>query len=96
MRMKSKMLVLGAVLLMAWMGTALAMEGGNLKGKITKIDGAMVTVESADGKSKTVHVDPASTKKEGELKVGVNVTADVTEKGHANWITVEKAAEPKK
>jgi hypothetical protein len=86
--MKRTLLALGAVVVMAWFGVALAGTEGNLSGKITKIDGELVTVEMANGKSKAVHVDPSATKKEGDLKVGAMVTADVTSGGHANWIKV--------
>jgi hypothetical protein len=52
----------------------------------------MVTIKLADGTAKTVHVDPKGTKKEGEIKIGAQVTADVTSSGHANWIKETKAA----
>lgn len=69
-----------------WTGAALAGAMGNVSGEITKVDGDMVTVKTADGSMKSVHVDPTGTKKEGEIKVGAHVTADVTSGGHANWI----------
>lgn len=69
-----------------WTGAALAGAMGNVSGEVTKVDGDMVTVKMADGTSKAVHVDPSATKKEGEIKVGAHVTADVTSGGHANWI----------
>ncbi len=67
-------------------GTALAGEMGNVSGEVTKVDGEMVTIKMADGSSKSVHVDPKGTKKEGDIKVGAKVSADVASSGHANWI----------
>jgi ribosomal protein S1 len=79
--------VLAAVAVsLLWAGTALAGAMGNVSGEVTKVDGDMVTIKMSDGSSKAVHVDPAGTKKEGEIKVGAHVTADVTSGGHANWI----------
>ncbi|MBI3607317.1 MAG: hypothetical protein HY207_05045 [Nitrospirae bacterium] len=76
-----------------WAGAAFAAaDAGNVAGEVTKVEGEMVTVKLADGTSKTVHVDPKGTKKEGEIKVGAHVTADVTKEGHANWIKETKAA----
>jgi ribosomal protein S1 len=59
---------------------------GNVSGEVTKVEGEMVTVKMADGSTKAVHVDPKGTKKEGDIKVGTHVSADVTSSGHANWI----------
>lgn len=64
---------------------------GNLSGEIVKIDKEMVDVKDSAGKIHSIHIDPKTTKKSGELKVGAKVTADVTEQGHANSITVEQA-----
>lgn len=83
--MKKSVLAAIAVSLI-WAGTALAGEMGNVSGEVTKVEGDMVTVKTADGGSKSVHVDPKATKKEGDIKVGAHVTADVTSGGHANWI----------
>lgn len=69
-----------------WSGAALAGEMGNVSGEVTKVDGEMVTIKMADGSSKSVHVDPKGTKKEGDIKVGAHVSADVASSGHANWI----------
>ena len=87
--MKRTILALSAFLFAAWFGIALAATEGNVQGKVTKIQGEMWTIEMSDGKTKTVHVDPSATKKEGDLKVGVMVSADVTSGGHANWIKAE-------
>jgi hypothetical protein len=73
-------------------GTALAGEMGNVTGEVTKVDGEMVTIKMDDGSSKSVHVDPKGTKKEGDIKVGAKVTADVASSGHANWIKEVKDA----
>ena len=86
--MKSKVLLLSAVILSAWFGMAMAGAEGNVSGEITNIDGEMWTIEMEDGKTTKVHIDAKSTKKEGDLKVGTLVTADVTSGGHANWIKV--------
>ena len=82
-----KKLILAAIAVsFIWAGTALAGDMGNVSGEVTKVDGEMVTIKMADGSSKSVHVDPKGTKKEGDVKVGAKVTADVTSSGHANWI----------
>lgn len=84
-------LVLAAVAVsLMWAGTALAGAAGNVSGEVTKVDGDMVTIKMADGSMKSVHVDPSGTKKEGDIKVGAQVTADVTSGGHANWIKATK------
>lgn len=71
---------------LVWVGSALAGAAGNVSGEVTKVEGEMVTIKAADGTTKSVHIDPRGTKKEGEIKVGAQVTADVTSGGHANWI----------
>ncbi len=65
---------------------------GNLSGEIVKISGEMVDVKDAEGNVRSIHVDPKSTKKSGELKVGAKVSADVNKMGHANsiWLTEEE------
>ena len=83
--MKKVVLAAVAVSLM-WAGAALAGAMGNVSGEVTKMDGEMVTIKAADGSAKTFHVDPKGTKKEGDIKVGAKVTADVTKDNHANWI----------
>ena len=94
--MKSKVMLLSAVILSAWFGLAMAGAEGNVSGEITKIDGEMVTIKMEDGKTKEVHIDAKSTKKEGDLKVGAHVSADVTSGGHANWIKVKEMEEEEK
>ncbi|HEX9756255.1 MAG TPA: hypothetical protein VGB26_00475 [Nitrospiria bacterium] len=85
--MLNKIVVMSLAFFLVLGGIALAGEGkGNLSGEITKIDGDMVTVKTEDGEDKKIHVDSASTKKEGNLEVGTHIAADVTSKGHANWI----------
>ena len=82
-----KKLMLAAIAVsFIWAGTALAGEMGNVSGEVTKVEGEMVTVKTADGTSKSVHIDPKTTKKEGDIKVGAKVSADVASSGHANWI----------
>jgi len=82
-----KRLILAAIAVsFIWAGTALAGDMGNVSGEVTKVDGEMVTIKMADGSSKAVHVDPKGTKKEGDIKVGAKVSADVSSSGHANWI----------
>lgn len=83
--MKRFIMVVLAVSLV-WVGSALAGAAGNVSGEVTKVEGDMVTIKAADGTTKSVHVDPKGTKKEGEIKAGAQVTADVTSGGHANWI----------
>lgn len=81
-----KLMMVVAVASFLWIGSALAGEKGNVSGEVTKMDGEMVTIKMADGTTRSVHVDPMGTKKEGNIKVGAKVTADVTSGGHANWI----------
>jgi hypothetical protein len=90
--MKKLVMMVVAVSLI-WVGAALAgADAGNVAGEVTKVEGEMVTIKQADGTAKTVHIDPKGTKKEGEIKIGAQVTADVTSSGHANWIKETKAA----
>ncbi|MEO6665425.1 MAG: hypothetical protein ABIO65_01450 [Nitrospiria bacterium] len=63
-----------------------------MEGTITKISGDMITLKMSDGKTKSVHVDPIKTQKQGELKVGSMVKADVNADGHANSIEVKDSA----
>lgn len=91
-RMKKLLLTVIAVSFI-WAGSAWAGETGNVSGEVTKVDGEMVTVKMADGSSKSVHIDPKTTKKEGDIKVGAKVTADVASSGHANWIKETKDAQ---
>ena len=94
-----KVLVLIACLFLvvAFVGVGLAGSemgakmDGNLSGEIVKISGEMVDVKDSAGKIHPIHIDPKTTKKTGELKVGVKVVADVNDMGHANSITVEQA-----
>ncbi len=81
-----KFVLAGVAVSLMWAGVALAGEMGNVSGELTKMEGDMVTIKMADGSMKSVHIDPATTKKEGEIKVGAHVSADVTSGGHANWI----------
>ena len=88
-----KRLIMAAIAVsFIWAGTALAGEMGNVSGEVTKVDGEMVTIKTADGSSKSVHIDPKGTKKEGDIKVGAKVSADVASSGHANWIKEVKDA----
>jgi hypothetical protein len=86
--MKKNLIVIVTVfcLLFAFVATGLAKE---VKGEVTKISNEMVDVKDDSGKTHSIHVDPKSTEKSGELKVGAKVTADVNDKGHANLIRVE-------
>jgi ribosomal protein S1 len=87
-----KLLLAAIAVSFIWAGTALAGEMGNVSGEVTKVEGETVTVKMADGTSKSVHIDPKGTKKEGDIKVGAKVTADVASSGHANWIKEVKDA----
>jgi len=94
--MKKLMMAVVAVSFI-WVGAALAAaDAGNVAGEVTKVEGEMVTIKLTDGTAKTVHIDPKGTKKEGEIKIGAQVTADVTKEGHANWIKETKAADATK
>jgi len=67
-----------------------AKKEGNVSGEIVKISGEMVDVKDSAGKVRSIHIDPKTTKKSGELKVGARVVADVNDMGHANSISVEE------
>jgi hypothetical protein len=82
----NKVVLAAVAVSLMWAGAALAGAMGNVSGEVTKMEGDMVTVKMADGSMKSVHIDPSTTKKEGEIKVGAQVSADVTSGGHANWI----------
>lgn len=87
--MMKKGIIFGTLLLalVAFVGTGFA---GNqtIDGSLVKIDGAMYTVKNDKGDEKTIHVDPKSTKKTGDLKTGTKVQAEVDSSGHALWIKV--------
>lgn len=97
--MKKILGMIGSLLLVAaFVGAGFAgsemgskMEG-NLSGEIVKISGEMVDVKDSSGKVHSIHVDPKSTKKSGELKIGAKVVADVNDMGHANSISVKEGA----
>lgn len=61
---------------------------GNVTGEVTKVEGEMVTIKTADGANRTVHVDPKSTRTEGDISTGAYVTADVTSDNRAIWIKI--------
>ncbi|MBI3803631.1 MAG: hypothetical protein HY282_07685 [Nitrospirae bacterium] len=75
-------------LVMALAGVSLA---GTITGEIVKIEGDMVSVKDSGGKIHQIHVDPAATKKSGELKQGDKVKAEVDEKGHASSVESQKS-----
>lgn len=82
------------------MSAAILMSAGMaraemVKGEVTKISGDMVDIKDAKGAVHTVHNDPSTTKRTGEVKVGAMVEADVTSMGHANSITVKTKEEKK-
>lgn len=65
-----------------------------IKGRVIMISGIgndsyTIKTESEQGfesSRETVYVDPKSTKKTGEIKVGTRVEAEVNINGTANWI----------
>ena len=69
-------------------GSDMGSKKGNLSGEIVKMSGEMVDVKDRQGKIHAVHIDPVTTQKSGELKVGGMVGADVTPNGHAESIWV--------
>ena len=71
-------------------GSAIAGIPGNISGEVTQIKGEMVTIKTSEDKMEKFHVDPKSTKKEGNIEIGAHVTADVDEKGHAKSVAVVK------
>ncbi|MBI3358284.1 MAG: hypothetical protein HY037_01645 [Nitrospirae bacterium] len=78
---------------LATVSFAMKTHEGMIKGEVTKIDGEMVTVKDAEGEEHMLHVDPESSKKEGEITVGAMVEADADDKGHAKSIKVEAMKE---
>ncbi len=96
--MKKLLGLLGCLLLVvAFSGVGLAgseemgaKNEGNVTGEVVKISGEMIEVKDSAGKVHSIHVDPKSTKKTGELKIGAKVMADVNDMGHANSISVQE------
>lgn len=81
--------LVGAFLIVvALAGVSLANKA--VTGEIVKIDGEMVSIKDSSGKVQQIHVDPKATKKTGDLKEGAKVSAEVTDKGHADSIEVKK------
>ena len=82
--------IIFATLLFAFVAfVAIGIAGGNkLAGTLVKIDGPMYTVKDNMDKDHTIHVDPKSTEKTGDLKTGAMVEAEVDSNGHAHWIKV--------
>ena len=63
---------------------------GQVAGKVTHVDGAMVTVQDDHGDEHMLHVDN-STKTTGDIEVGAHVEAEATDSGHAKSVTVHEA-----
>ena len=80
------MMIVGATLSLFLTAGAAGDMLGNVTGEVTKVEGEMVTIETADGASRTVRVDPQATRTEGAISTGAYVTADVTSDNRAIWI----------
>jgi hypothetical protein len=63
--------------------------GKTVKGEVQKIDGENYTVKDEAGKEVKLHVN-ASTKKDGDIKVGSKVEAQADATGHALSIKAAK------
>ncbi len=87
MKIRTKIGV-AAVALLLWTGLAMADVPGSIRGEVTKISGDMVTIKTTEGKMQSFHVDPKTTKKEGQVNVGAMVSADVNNSGHATSVKV--------
>ncbi len=66
-------------------------ESDIVTGELVIIAGEMYTIktESEQGfgsRRSTFHVDPKTTEKSGDLKIGMKVQAEVDQNGHAYWI----------
>lgn len=62
-----------------------------IQGEIIMIVGEMVTIKTDSdqgfrGSRETIHVDPKTTEKKGDIKIGQNVQAEVDVNAHAYWI----------
>lgn len=92
-----KWLVTAAVLLLfsPFVGVDHALSE-TIQGEIVMIVGEMVTIKTDSdqgfrGSRETIHVDPKTTEKTGDIKVGKNVQAEVDVNAHAHWIkTIEE------
>jgi len=87
---KILMLLAGVVTLLAVSMPigAMEMKEGVVMGKVIKADGEFVTIKTAEGETKTFHMDK-TTKITGELKAGAHVSIEDA-KGHAMSVSVEK------
>ena len=98
---KGIMIVIVLFVLVSFVGIEIA-AGHLITGKLIAIDvsGEMYTIKTQspqgfEGSRETIHVDPKTTKKTGDLKVGTIVEADVDINGHADWIKpLEETAAP--
>lgn len=82
----------------AFMGLGMA-SSEHVTGTLVKIDGAMYTIKDKEDKEHTIHVDPKTTEKSGDLHTGAMVEAEVDSSSHALSIKVvemEKEMEKEK
>ena len=90
-----KKVIMMATLLLAlasFVGIGLA-ETEIITGELVDIDiaGEMYTIKTESeqgfrGSRSTFHVDPKTTKKSGDLEIGMKVQAEIDHNGHAHWI----------
>jgi hypothetical protein len=78
------------LVLASFVGIGLA-ESEIITGELIDITGEMVTVKTEseqgfEGSRSTFHVDPKTTEKSGDLKIGMKVQAEVDQNGHAYWV----------
>ena len=98
--MKMKNMVMGVLFLAGMLVSVGLAEATIIQGEIILITGEMYTIKTESdqgfkGSKATIHIDPKTTEKSGDLKVGVMVQADVDVNGHAAWIKqMEEKAQP--
>jgi hypothetical protein len=87
-----RIIIMATLLLMlaSFVGIGLA-ETEIITGELVDIAGEMYTVKTESeqgfrGSRSTFHVDPKSTKKSGDLKIGMKVQAEIDHNGHAQWV----------
>jgi hypothetical protein len=106
-RMMKTGMMIAALLMILVSFSGVGMADTIVKGKVILISGISndtytIKTESNqgfDGSRETFYVDPKSTKKTGEIKVGTTVEAEVNINGTANWVKsldeAPKAGAPK-
>ncbi len=87
MKIKSKIAwATGLILLSA--GIVMAGIPPNVQGTVIEVNEGLVIVETPEGDIQAFQVDKTTTRKGARVAIGTLVSADVNDRGHANWISV--------